>query len=372
MKQKSLGGEPMEKKSLREPKGRKTGGEFMKNKIAVGFFLVMLVTSLIILSWAPQPSQAAQKVFRWRVQHFLPGTHPTYDAFVKWCNDVKVASAGRLAIKSFPIGAVVPAMEQWEAVSKGVLQMGFSYGAFWGGKTPVAGFSVGIPFTLRDVQDHYVLQRMGLEDLIREAYAKHNIYYLRQNPCLATVMSSKRPVTSVADIKGLKVRAVGMVGQMLAEAGAAVITVPGPEIYGALEKGIIDAAVYGPLASQFEMGFPEVTKYIVMPPLAIEADEMIINMDAWKALPDDLKKLLYLSAADHTVVIGDLYRSDSEKALNACLKKGLKVSEISQEDRAKLTQIGWKVVEKYAAENPIFAKATKIMKDYLELTGIKR
>jgi len=263
-------------------------------------------------------------------------------------------------------------MEQWEAVSKGVLEMGFSYGAFWGGKTPVAGFSVGIPFTLRDVQDHYVLQRMGLEDLIREAYAKHNIYYLRQNPCLGTVMSSKKPVTSVADIKGLKIRAVGMIGQMLAQAGAAVITVPGPEIYGALEKGIIDAAVYGPLASQFEMGFHEVTNYIVMPPLAIEADEMIINMDAWNALPDDLKKLLYLSAADHTVVIGDLYRRDSEKALNACLKKGLKVSEISQEDRAKLTQIGWKVVEKYAAENPTFAKATEIMKDYLELTGIKK
>lgn len=208
--------------------------------------------------------------------------------------------------------------------------------------------------------------------MIREAYAKHNIYYLRQNPCLGTVMSSKKQVTSVADIKGLKIRAVGMIGQMLAEAGAAVITVPGPEIYGALEKGIIDAAVYGPLASQFEMGFQDVTKYIVMPPFAIEADEMIINMDAWKALPDDLKKLLYLSAADHTVVIGDIYRIDSERALNACLKKGLKVSEIPKEEREKLTQIGWKVVEKHAAKDPTFAKALKIMKDYLELTGIKK
>jgi TRAP-type mannitol/chloroaromatic compound transport system substrate-binding protein len=362
----------MVKNFLQETRGKKTGCEFMKNKIALTFFIVMLMTSFIFISWAPQPSHAAQQVFRWRVQHFLPATHPAYAAFAKWCEDVKIASGGRLVIKASPIGTIVPAMEQWEAVSKGVLQMGFSYGAFWGGKTPVAGFSVGIPFTLRDVQDHYVLQRMGLEDLIRKAYAKHNIYYLRQNPCMGTVMSSKKPVTSVADIKGLKVRAVGVIGQMLAEAGAAVITVPGPEIYGALEKGIIDAAVYGPLASQFEMGFQEVTKYIVMPPLAIEADEMIINMDAWNALPDDLKKLLYLSAADHTIVIGDIYRIDSEKALNACLKKGLKVSQIGEEERAKLTQIGWKVVEKYAAKDPIYSEALNIMNDYLKLTGIKK
>ena len=342
----------------------------MKSWLGVCFLSTMLVFTLIIFLWAPGPSHAAPKVYKWRAQHFLPATHPAYVAFKQWCDDIKVASGGRINIKPFAIGGVVPAREQWEAVSKGVVEMAFSYGAFWVSKNPMAGFSVGIPFTLRDVQDHYVFQKMGAEDLIRQAYAKQNVYYLRQNPCMATVMSSKKPITSVADLKGLKIRAVGMIGEMLAAAGAAVIYVPGPEIYGALEKGIADAAVYGPLASQYEMGFHEVTKYVVLPPFAIEADETIVNLDAWKALPDDLQKLLYLSAADHTEAIANIYRRDSEKALEAVLKKGLKVSRYSDKESAKLTQFGWKVIEKYSAKDPAFAKGSALLKDYLKLTGI--
>ena len=65
-----------------------------------------------------------------------------------------------------------------------------------------------------------------------------------------------KPVESVADLKGIKVRATGMVGKMLAAAGAAVAFFPGPEIYGALEKGIVDAAVYGPLFHAIRNGVP--------------------------------------------------------------------------------------------------------------------
>ncbi|MGD9183232.1 MAG: hypothetical protein PVG15_17240, partial [Desulfobacterales bacterium] len=146
-------------------------GKFIKNRLKVGILTNLLAFTLIALLCMPGSSDAASKVYKWRVQHFLPTTHPAYVAFVKWCDDIKIASGGRLDIKSFPIGGVVPAREQWEAVSKGVIQMAFSYGAFWVGKIPMAGFSVGIPFTMRDIQDHNVFQHLGGEELIRQAYA---------------------------------------------------------------------------------------------------------------------------------------------------------------------------------------------------------
>jgi len=337
-------------------------------KNAVFIFFVMLMCLLFV----SMPSTGmSQQVFKWRAQHLLPSQMETYQELIRWCDKLKTASGGRLDIKLFPVGAVVPAAEQWEAVRKGVLEMGFSYGAFWLGKTPMAGFSVGIPFTMRDIQDLYVLnQKLGLEDLVRASYGKQNIYLLRQNPCLATVMTSKKPVTSVADLKGMKIRATGLIGEMLAEAGAAVMFVPGPEIYESLEKGVIDATVYGSLSPQYEAGFHEVTKYVVMPPFAIEADEAILNMDAWKSLPEDLKMLLYLSMAEHTERIASLYRYDSEKALEAFLKKGCKVSYMPEAEREKLTVLGWKVVDKYAAKDPDFAKGAGILKDYLKLAGI--
>ena len=81
-----------------------------------------------------------------------------------------------------------------------------------------------------------------------------------------------------------------------------------------------------PFQPSTKWGFHEITKYVAMPPFAIEADEIIINMDAWKALPADLKMLLYLSAAEHSERLAAIYRYESEKALEAYLKKGAQVS----------------------------------------------
>jgi len=337
--------------------------------LLLGMFYIFSI-SLIFTTVYPGTAEAGSKVFRWRAQHFLPSQMEGYKEFARWCEKIGKASDGRLVIKPFPPGAAVPSAEQWEAVRKGVLEMALSYGAYWVGKTPVAGFSVGVPFTLRDVQDQYVLyQRLGMEELVRANYAKQNIYFLRHLPCLDTAMTSKKPISSVADLKGLKVRATGLIGEMLAAAGATVAYFPGPEIYGALEKGIIDAAVYGPLATQYELGFHEVTKYIAMPPMASEGDEAIINMDAWNKLPDDLKMLLQLSIAEHGERLAAIYRHESETALEAFMKKGLKVSVMPESERLKLTTIGWTVVDKYAAKDPDFAKGSDILKNYLQLIG---
>jgi len=345
----------------------------MKNRQLVSLLLGMfyvVFTTLIVTAVYSGTAEAGPKVFRWRAQHFLPSQMEGYKEFVRWCDKIKTASDGRLIIKPFPPGAAVPSAEQWEAVRKGVIQMALSYGAYWVGKTPVAGFSVGVPFTLRDVQDQYVLyQKLGLEDLVRSNYAKQNIYFLRHLPCLDTVMTSKKPIGSVADLKGLKVRATGLIGEMLAAAGATVSYFPGPEIYGALEKGIVDAAVYGPLSTQYELGFHEVTKYLAIPPMASEGDEAIINMDSWNQLPDDLKMLLTLSIAEHGEQLAAIYRHESEKALESFVKKGVTVSVMPESERMKLTALGWSVVDKYAAKDPDFAKGSEILKNYLRLIG---
>lgn len=341
-----------------------------QTKKGVSGLIFVFYTLLIFMSSAPAIAEAGTKVFRWRAQHFLPSQMEGYKEFVTWCDKVKQASDGRLDIKPFPPGAAVPSAEQWEAVQKGVIQMALSYGAFWVGKTPVAGFSVGVPFTLRDIQDQYVLyQKLGMEELVRANYAKQNIYFLRHLPCLDTVLTSKKPIKNVADLKGLKIRATGLIGEMLAEAGATVTYFPGPEIYGALEKGIIDAAVYGPLSTQYELGFHEVTKYVAMPSMASEGDEAIVNMDAWNELPDDLKMLLQLSIAEHGNRLAALYRHDSEKALEAFINKGAEVTFMPESERMKLTELGWKVVEKYAAKDPDFAEGSNMLKAYLQTIG---
>ena len=117
------------------------------------------------------------------------------------------------------------------------------------------------------------------------------------------------------------------------------------------------------------MGFHEVTKYVVMPPLAVEGDEAIVNMDAWNSLPEDLKMLLYLGITEHSERIAAIYRYESEKALKAFIEKGARISYLPESERLKLTELGWTVVDKYAAKDPEFAKGASILKEYLKLIG---
>ena len=136
----------------------------------------------------------------------------------------------------------MPVMETFDAVSSGMLKIDFSYGPYWIGKLPMAIYASGIPpFTLTRWEQYKVMYyELGLEKLIREAYAKHNIFYVAAMPTNNAVMLGKFPVHKAADLKGKKFRATGLYAEVLNEAGASATYFPWGEIYGALEKGTID------------------------------------------------------------------------------------------------------------------------------------
>jgi len=264
-------------------------------------------------------------------------------------------------------------METWEAVGKGVTEMAYSYGAYWLGKTPVAAYSCGLAYTMRDKRDfEALLYEYGLEDVIQRAYAEHNIHLLRVTPAMATMMQTKFPVTKVSDLKGKKIRATGLIADMLTKAGASTVYFPGPEIYGALERGVIEGVVYGPLTSQFDQGFHEVTGYVLTPALAAcEADELLVNMDLWNELPDDLKAILYVAAADFTEQLSASYRHWSEVAMERQVEEwGCEVTYMPESERVKMAGFMAEVMDKYSAEDPYFAEATEIVKDYMRQIGL--
>lgn len=304
---------------------------------------------------------------------FLPRGASQEPPLIRLCDKIREASDGRLDITYYAVNEIVPVMETWEAVGKGVTEMAYSYGAYWLGKTPLAAYSCGLAYTMRDERDFYVLLHvLGLEDVIREAYAEHNIYLVSIAPCMQTVMQTKFPVTKVADLEGRTIRATGMIADMLTEAGASTVYFPGGEIYGALERGVVEGVVYGPLSSQYDQGFHEVTSYLLLPGLAAtEADEFLVNMDAWNSLPDNLKEILVLACSEESRFHTGLYRHYSELALKDQVENwGTTVTYMPEEERAKMAAYMVKVMEKYSAEDPYFAEATEIVKDYMRLIGL--
>jgi TRAP-type mannitol/chloroaromatic compound transport system substrate-binding protein len=194
------------------------------------FFIFPLVVAVMVMTLAVGfgSAEAADKVYKWDMTY--PLYRGTWDWAVleKWCDDLRAASGGRLDITPHAGGEIMPVMETFDAVSSGTLKIDFSYGPYWIGKLPMAIYASGLPpFTLPRWEHYKVLYyELGLEKLLREAYAKHNIFYVATIPTNNAVMLSKFPVNKIADLKGKKFRATGLYAEVLNAAGASATYFP--------------------------------------------------------------------------------------------------------------------------------------------------
>jgi len=353
---------------LQTPKRRES-----KMKKIFTFALVVALVS-ITLGLGFNTVEAAQKVYKWDMTYPLYRGTWDWEVLEKWCAHLKAASGGRLDFTPHAGGEIMPVMETFDAVSTGTLKVDFSYGPYWIGKLPMAIYASGLPaFTLSRWEHYKVLYyELGLEDLIRKAYAKHNIMYVAAIPTNNAVMLSKKPIWKSGDLKGKKFRATGFYAEVLAAAGASAVYFPWGEIYGSLEKGVIDGVIAGPLSSQADSGFHEPTKYFLETPITpVDAWSLHVNMDAWKALPEDLQNLIVEScsyAAD--IFTGSYFVHDVRWRKKIVEDFGFTVTSLSAEEQKKMSVHAMQVLDKYSQKDETFAEATKILKQYMKDLGL--
>jgi len=347
--------------------------------------LVLLLTVLPVVSCTTPtptpptppttPTGIQAEVYKLQCQHYLSRGIELWDISAEWAEAVKEASGGRLDIEVYGADEIIPLSESFEACSKGVIPMTISLGIYWTGKIPVAAFgSCSPPGTLRSITEITAFyHQYGIEDLLREAYADHNMFFVRGEPASNVVLMTQFPVTKLADLEGHVIRAAGMAAEVLEELGAATTYFPVGEIYGALERGLCDGVIYDGIGCEYSMGFHEVTDYLVLsPPIkAAEGYELLVNADVWESLPDDLKGILYQSFAQHAIAQQSFILDDDM----ACLEKmrnewGIETIVLSsEEDQKMLAEAGVTVLDKYAQEDPYFAEAAARLKDFMRKLG---
>jgi len=341
------------------------------------FFTIALLLSVMVVFLIPgfstTEADAKDKVYKWDMTYPLYRGTWDWKVLEKWCADLKKASGGRLVITPMAGGEIMPVMETFDAVSTGTLKIDFSYGPYWIGKLPMAIYASGLPpFTLPTLENYKVLyNELGLKDVIRKAYAKHNIFYVGTVTSNNAVLLSKFPLNTAADFKGKKLRATGVYAEVVAAAGASAVYFPWGEIYGSLEKGVIDGVIAGPLSSQADSGFHEPTKYLLETPITpVDAWSLHVNMDAWKALPEDLQQLLIQSTAYASDIFTASYYVHDVQYREQLAKKGFTFTKLSEADQLKMRKLSLTVLDKYSAKDPDFAKATKILKKYMADLGL--
>lgn len=204
-------------------------------------------------------------------------------------------SDGRIKVKVYGAGELVPALQVFDAVSSGSVQMGHGASYYWKGKLPAASFFSSVPFGLNAQEMNSWLLKGGGLELWQELYAPYNLIPMPGgNTDIQMAGWFNKEINSMEDIKGLKMRIPGLGGEVLKRAGGTPELIAGGEIFSALEMGRIDAAEFVGPYNDLAFGFYKAAKYYYYPGWQEPGTtlEAIINKEAMEQLPKDLQDIV--------------------------------------------------------------------------------
>src|SRR5678809_1748551 len=213
---------------------------------------------------------------------------------------VAEATGGKFNIKLFAAGEIVGGLQVLDAVQAGTVECGHTASYYYFGKDQTFAFGTAIPFGLNARQQYAWYTHGGGLELMREFYKEYNIVNFIAG-CTGCQMGGwfRKPIKSIADLKGLKMRIGGTGGTVLQRLGVVPQQIAGGDIYPALENGTIDAAEWvGPYDDE-KLGFHKVAKYMHIPGvLELCANTgLYINKAAWAKLPVSYQSMLRAACA---------------------------------------------------------------------------
>lgn len=245
----------------------------------------------------------AQESFSWKMTNAYPPGAPFYTVGpgspTDFCAKVEAMSGGRLKIQHFAAGELIPALEGFDAVRSGTVEMNAANAYFWAGKLPAAQYFTTVPFGLNFQGVNAWLYSAGGLELWQELYKPLGLTaFPMGNTGVQMTGWFRKPIESVEDFNGLKMRIPGLAGKVYKELGVDVKLLPGGEIFPALERGVIDAAEFvGPFQDR-RLGLQNAAKFYYTTGWHEPSNvtELLINDTAWMSLPADLQEIVKAAA----------------------------------------------------------------------------
>ena len=209
----------------------------------------------------------SQKKYKWKMVTTWPPNFPVLgeacNHFAQW---VKEMTGGQISINVYGGGELIPALECFEAVSSGAVEIGSGASYYWAGRSPATQFFTTVPFGMNAQQMNSWLYCGGGQELWKELYAGYNLVpFPAGNTGVQMAGWFNREINTIEDFKGLKMRIPGLGGKVLERAGGSAVLSAGSEIYTNLERGVIDATEWIGPYHDYNMGFHKIAKYYYTP-----------------------------------------------------------------------------------------------------------
>jgi len=259
---------------------------------------------------------APAEVIELTVATFFTSASPFSAGYTQYFKAIEEASGGRVKFVLFEAGSLLEQTAILSGVSTGRADIGVIADAFHPGELPL-NQAASLPFVTSnsEAQVRAFQQVYDSNEAFQQEYSAQNLRVLYFVPPGPNTMQSTVPVASLDDLRGVRVRALGVLAQALSAVGATTVSIALPEVYEALGRGVIDAALTG-IELVRDLSWFEVAEYTINPGTGMFiSNPMVINLDVWESLPDDVKQL-FEDAREDAIQRG--LEAQVEAALAAC------------------------------------------------------
>jgi TRAP-type C4-dicarboxylate transport system substrate-binding protein len=331
-----------------------------------GAILASLLVCLLVL---PVDAGAA-RAYEWKFQtNKTPGS-PFFNDEKWWVDWINANSSGRLKITLFPAGQIVKVDDYINALRANTVQMATTWGGYYTGYIPEGGLQAGLPMIFRSRVDVQTLfYDYGLMEPIREAFAEKGVHFYSINSLGPIMLWAKKPIRTLADFKGFKVRASGDVAKIFGSIGAGAVMIPHEESFTALQLGTIDGYAT-PLGHYRDLKHYEVCKYLMTPAIqGASIDAWGISRTALAELPDDLRAyvlaqapvLNWITSWRSEIIDADVYSS--------LPKWNAQLVPMADDLQKAITAESLKLLDSYSPKSARLAKMVDTIKKFMKDKG---
>ena len=315
----------------------------------------------VVATLAMATTAAAQDRVRWKMQSAFPSNLSHLGTSGKRLEaTVERVSGGNFELKFFEPNALVPALECFDPASKGSVEACFTTAGYHTGKHPSLAFFTAVPFGPSFGEYFAWMIYGGGKDLQNEIYARSNLFSIDCN-MIGPETSGwfREKVESLESLRGLKMRFFGLGAQVVQKLGVSTQLLAAPDIYPALERGVIDATEFSMPNMDIDLGFHQVAKFNYYPGWHQQSSigELLMNKAAFDELSDQNKAILEVSCGHNIYVNFAETEAMNPAAMNKMLEEyGVTNVRWTDEELAAFEAAWNEVVEEQSAEDEDFKR----------------
>ena len=352
-------------------------GECMKRRDFIGKLGVGSVAGAGLLTGCGRESETATaaepqtkaQTFEWKMVTTWPKNFPGMGTGANnLARLIGEMSGGRINVKVYGDRELVPAFEAFDAVSRGLAQMGHGASYYWKGKSEAAQFFAAVPFGLTAQEMNGWLYHGGGMELWREIYGEFGLIpTAAANTGVQMGGWFNKEINSLEDLKGLKMRIPGLGGEVLERLGGTPVSLPGGEIFTSLKSGAIDATEWVGPYNDLAFGLYEAAKYYYYPGWHEPGTtlECFINRDAFEELPKDLQSVVTNACKVANLDLLSEFTARNNEALDALVNQhGVELRRFPDDVLKQLHAISNEVVAEIAQKDPVSRKVYDSFKTF--------